>query len=295
MQSRVFSIFSVLTIAPPLIQQLQPRFLASRQIFQTRERNSKIYSWFAFVLGSTLVESPYSIVAGTLYMCCWYFGSIGPDRPGISTAYTWLLLMLFELFYVGFGQAIASFSPNELLASILVPMFFLFVVSFCGVVVPFSALPPFWRSWMYYLTPFRYLLEGFLGAAVSGLPVVCAENEFARFTAPPGLSCENYTSAFVEQVGGYVQVAADGVCEFCQYATGDEFVSPCPWFQSPTPQTTYLKLTFSLARRQQVSTSTGPIAGGTMAFSPPTASLISSSSSLALIFTWAVEGSSLVL
>ena len=49
--------------------------------------------------------------------------------------------MLFELFYVGFGQAIASFSPNELLASILVPVFFLFVVSFCGVVVPYVALP----------------------------------------------------------------------------------------------------------------------------------------------------------
>lgn len=31
--------------------------------------------------------------------------------------------MLFEIYYVGFGQAIASFSPNELLASILVPVF----------------------------------------------------------------------------------------------------------------------------------------------------------------------------
>lgn len=51
------------------------------------------------------------------------------------------MLMAFEVFYVGFGQAIASFSPNELLASILVPIFFLFVVSFCGIVVPYVALP----------------------------------------------------------------------------------------------------------------------------------------------------------
>ena len=56
------------------------------------------------------------------------------------------------VFYLGFGQAIAAFSPNELLASILVPLFFLFVVSFCGVVVPAMALPYFWRSWMYWLT-----------------------------------------------------------------------------------------------------------------------------------------------
>lgn len=29
------------------------------------------------------------------------------------------MLMLFEVYYVGFGHAIASFSPNEVLASIL--------------------------------------------------------------------------------------------------------------------------------------------------------------------------------
>jgi hypothetical protein len=34
--------------------------------------------------------------------------------------------MLFEVFYLGFGQAIAAFSPNELLASLLVPLFFTF-------------------------------------------------------------------------------------------------------------------------------------------------------------------------
>lgn len=57
------------------------------------------------------------------------------------------MLMAFEVYYIGFGQAIASFSPNDLLASILVPIFFLFVVSFCGVVVPYAALPHvcFWH------------------------------------------------------------------------------------------------------------------------------------------------------
>jgi ATP-binding cassette subfamily G (WHITE) protein 2 (SNQ2) len=57
----------------------------------------------------------------------------------------WMYVILFEMFYLGFGQAIASFAPNELLASLLVPVFFLFVVSFCGVVVPYMALPYFWR------------------------------------------------------------------------------------------------------------------------------------------------------
>ena len=141
MQSRLFSIFMTLTISPPLIQQLQPKFLQFRNLYQGREANSKIYSWVAFVTGAVLVELPYSILAGTIYFQCWWWGAIGHRTTKFDSAYTWMLLMLFEIYYVGFGQAIASFSPNELLASLLVPIFFLFVVSFCGVVVPFAALP----------------------------------------------------------------------------------------------------------------------------------------------------------
>ena len=141
MQSRLFSVFMTLVIAPPLIQQLQPKYLASRKIFKSREANSKMYSWFAFTTGVVLAEIPYSLLAGTIYYMCWWWGSFGRGSTKLDNAYTWMLLMLFELFYVSFGQAIASFSPNELLASILVPVFFLFVVAFCGVVVPFAALP----------------------------------------------------------------------------------------------------------------------------------------------------------
>jgi ABC-type multidrug transport system ATPase subunit len=151
MQSRLFSIFMTLTISPPLIQQLQPRFLNARNIFETRESNAKIYNWVAFVVGAVVSEIPYRIAAGTIYWCCWYWG-VGFPQGTYKSAVMWIWIILFELYYLGFGQAIAAFSPNELLASILVPLFFLFVVSFCGVVVPAMALPYFWRSWMYWLT-----------------------------------------------------------------------------------------------------------------------------------------------
>merc|ERR1712098_27733 len=80
-----------------------------------------------------------------------------------------------------------------------------------------------WRSWMYWLTPFHYLLEAFLGAAIHDQPVVCKPSEFARFAAPPGQTCDSYVGPFIEQAGGYVQTGEDGLCEFCQYANGDEF------------------------------------------------------------------------
>ncbi|EXJ86854.1 hypothetical protein A1O3_03808 [Capronia epimyces CBS 606.96] len=224
-QSRLFAVFMTLTISPPLIQQLQPVFLNSRNIFESRENNAKIYSWFAWTTGAVLVEIPYSLVAGGVYYCCWWWGIIGyrDSTSSFTSGFIFLCICLFELYYISFGQAIASFAPNELLASLLVPLFFLFVVSFCGVVVPPQQLPTFWRSWMYWLTPFHYIVEAMLGAIVHGQPVKCNKGEFARFSAPPGQTCQSYTDPYIRQAGGYVQVGADGLCEFCQYATGDEF------------------------------------------------------------------------
>lgn len=166
-QSRLFAVFMTLTISPPLIQQLQPVFLNSRNIFQSRENKAKIYSWTAWTTGAVLAEIPYSIVAGTVYYCCWWFGFQGyrHSTTSFTSGFLYLCICLFELYYVSFGQAIAAFSPNELLASLLVPVFFLFVVSFCGVVVPPQQLPAFWHDFMYWLTPFHYLLEAMLGVS----------------------------------------------------------------------------------------------------------------------------------
>ncbi|KAH7126162.1 ABC-2 type transporter-domain-containing protein [Dactylonectria macrodidyma] len=222
-QNRLFSVFMTLTISPPLIQQLQPVFLRSRQIFQWREDGAKIYSWAAWTTAAVLAEIPYAIVAGGLYFNCWWWGVFGWNTSSFTSGFAFLLVLLFELYYVGFGQAIAALAPNELLASLLVPIFFLFVVSFCGVVVPPQGLPTFWREWMYWLTPFHYLLEALLGVAIHDQPVECKPGEFARFDAPAGSSCEEYVAPYIKQAGGYVQTGQGGVCEFCQYATGDEF------------------------------------------------------------------------
>ncbi len=224
-QSRLFSIFMTLTISPPLIQQLQPVFLNSRNTFQSRENNAKIYSWFAWVTSAVVVEIPWSLAAGSVYYCCWWIGIFGyrDHVSSFSSGFVFLLVLLFELYYVSFGQFIAAFAPNELLASLLVPLFFLFVVSFCGVVVPPAQIPAFWRDWMYWASPFHYLLEAFLAAAIHNQPVNCKQGEFARFSAPPGQTCQSYVRGYIQEAGGYVQVASDGLCEFCQYATGDEF------------------------------------------------------------------------
>ena len=148
MQNRLFSIFITLTISPPLIQQLQPRYIDFRNIFSARENASKIYNWFAFVFAAFIVEVPWSLLFGTIYYNCWYWG-VGFPRGTSAAGYIWLTMMAFEVYYVSFGQAMAAVSPNAMFASLLVPTLFSFVIAFCGVLSPPQAMPAFWRSWMY--------------------------------------------------------------------------------------------------------------------------------------------------
>ncbi|KAJ5479041.1 hypothetical protein N7530_004550 [Penicillium desertorum] len=231
MQSRLFSVFMTLTIAPPLIQQLQPRYLHFRGLYKSREANSKIYSWAAFVTSTIVPELPYSIVAGSIYFNCWYWGTWFP-RDSFSSGYVWMSLMLFELYYIGLGQFIAALAPNELFASLLVPTFFTFIASFCGVVVPYPALPHFWQSWMYWVTPFHYLLEGFVGVITHNVPVRCIDREESRFSTPAGMSCQDYAGSFAEKAGGYVRDAGNGMCSFCQYSTGNQYAKSLNVFYS---------------------------------------------------------------
>lgn len=78
---------------------------------------------------------------------------------------------------------------------------------------------------MYWLTPFHYLLEGFLGLLVNGQPIQCDVSELAIFPAPQGQDCQSYAGQFAQQSGGYVQTQPNGECGFCQYATGDAFAT----------------------------------------------------------------------
>ncbi|OQE05791.1 hypothetical protein PENVUL_c022G01623 [Penicillium vulpinum] len=231
MQSRLFSAFMTLTIAPPLIQQLQPRYLHFRGLYESREANSKIYSWAAFVTSTIVPELPYSIVAGSIYFNCWYWGTWFP-RDSFSSGYVWMCLMLFELYYVGLGQFIAALAPNELFASLLVPTFFTFIASFCGVVVPYAAMPHFWQSWMYWLTPFHYLLEGLVGAITNNVPVRCIDREESRFSTPAGMTCQDYARSYAEKAGGYVRDVGNGMCSFCQYSNGGQWAKSFNVFYS---------------------------------------------------------------
>ncbi len=77
---------------------------------------------------------------------------------------------------------------------------------------------------MYRLTPFTYLIEGLLVNAVSGSSVVCKTSELTYLVPPAGTSCQDWLAPYIATAGGYAQEVGDQ-CGFCQYSSGDEFLS----------------------------------------------------------------------
>lgn len=64
-----------------------------------------------------------------------------------------------------------------------------------------------------------------LAVVVHDQPVVCTTNEFAEFYPPQGQTCQQWAGPYVEQMGGYLQDPSNTtLCQYCQYANGDEYV-----------------------------------------------------------------------
>ncbi|KAJ5691769.1 hypothetical protein N7462_001192 [Penicillium macrosclerotiorum] len=224
LQLRLFAIFNFIFVAPGCINQMQPFFLQNRDIFETREKKSKTYHWIAFIGAQTVTEIPYLIICATLYFLCFYY-TAGLQTQSSVSGHFYLQMIFYEFLYTSIGQAIAAYAPNEYFAAVMNPVLIgAGLISFCGVVVPYSQIQPFWRYWMYYLDPFTYLVGGLLGEVLWDVKVQCEPSEYITFSPPSGETCGEYMADFLSSQAGYL---LDGnstqTCSFCQYSMGADY------------------------------------------------------------------------
>lgn len=121
------AIFMGTILSAPLANQLQVPFLHTRNIYEIRERPSRMYSWSALITSQILGEIPLNILGSSLYFLCWFWTVGFPsDRGG----YTYLMLaIVYPLYYTTFGQAVAAMSPNPEIAALLFSFLFSFVIN----------------------------------------------------------------------------------------------------------------------------------------------------------------------
>ncbi|TDL13502.1 hypothetical protein BD410DRAFT_442376 [Rickenella mellea] len=220
-QNKLFSIFIATIMSIPLSNQLQAVFIDYRNIYEIRERASRTYSWSAMLTSQLLVELPWNLLGSSLFFFCWYWTvGFASQRAG----YTYLLYgVIFPVYYTTIAQAIAAMSPNAVIAAILFSTLFSFVITFNGVLQPFSQLG--WWKWMYRVSPFTYLIEGLLGQAIGRKDINCAQKEFVTIVPPSGRACADYMQQFIARSGGYLSNPdATSNCEFCPARTTDQFL-----------------------------------------------------------------------
>ncbi|KAG0364544.1 ABC-2 type transporter-domain-containing protein [Gamsiella multidivaricata] len=222
LQSRVFVVFQIMVMAALLVNMAQPRFHTERQWFY-RELAGKYYGWMPFAASIVLIEIPYVILAGTVFFLVFYW-TVGFVSSSILTFFTWLMLIVFCLFAVTLGQAIAALTPSTTVAALLNPFIFSSLNLFCGVMMPKASMPKFWSSWMYWLDPYHYVIEALVTVQLHDVRVRCEGDEFSVFNTPAGQTCGQYAASFMQAATGYINNPNDtSNCQYCEYSYGQDF------------------------------------------------------------------------
>lgn len=132
---------------------------------------------------------------------------------------------LFAVFVISLGQICASWMPSLPAAFTANGFFFMFVNTFAGTLTPAPLTPSGWR-WFFNVSPLYYLAEGMTVDALFNLDLHCSAGEEYTLIAPSNMTCSQYVSPYItDNTGFLINPDATGSCQYCRYATGQQYVS----------------------------------------------------------------------
>lgn len=115
-----------------------------RDIYEIRERSSRIYHWSALVTSQIFCEIPWNILGSSLFFLCWYWTvGFASDRGG----FTYLMYgVLFPTYYTTIALAVASMSPTAEIAGLMFSFLFSFVLTLCVHPILFTSPIYLWTT-----------------------------------------------------------------------------------------------------------------------------------------------------
>jgi ABC-type multidrug transport system permease subunit len=225
MMNKVFALFSTFIMAMTMIILAQPKFMTERLYFR-REYASRYYGWLPFGISAILVEIPYIIVFAASFMFGFYW-TAGMTNTPEACGYFYITFVVLVFWAVTLGFVIAAIAELPTMAAVINPLFISTLILFCGLMQSPSAMPKFWSSWMYWVDPFHYYIEGLAVNELEHLIVHCSDEDLLKFTPPPGQTCGQYMqNFFANNAPGYI-ANPDAVqpeqCGYCTYTSGPQF------------------------------------------------------------------------
>ncbi|AET41310.1 uncharacterized protein Ecym_8014 [Eremothecium cymbalariae DBVPG len=231
LQNQMLSIFMLIVVFNPILQQYLPVFVSQRNLYESREQHSRTFSWKSFLVAQLIVEIPWNVIVGTLSFFCYYYAVGLYNSASVAHQLTergllfWLFSIIYYVYVGSAGQAAIAGVQNIESAGNLASMVFTLCLSFCGVMVSRKNLPRFW-IFMYRISPFTYMVDGMLSVAVANVDVRCSDYEYIHFNAPAGQTCQQYTDAYMNVAGGYLSNPNSTTdCSFCPISSTNAFLS----------------------------------------------------------------------
>ncbi|KAH8695262.1 putative ABC multidrug transporter [Talaromyces proteolyticus] len=224
-QDVIFSTFMMTSIFSTLVQQIMPRFVQQRSLYEVRERPSKAYSWAAFLVANVVVEIPYQIILGVIVWASYYYPIYGANQTSEQQGLMLLFVVQFFIFTSTFADLVISSMPNAEMAGTIATFAFALTLTFNGVMQPPNALPGFW-IFMYRVSPLTYLVSGMTGTGLDDRPIVCSSPERSVFDPPTGLTCGAYMKQYLAVAPGvlYNQDATSN-CQYCSLTNANQFLA----------------------------------------------------------------------
>lgn len=225
LQNAMFACFLPITLAGPLMNQIQQRAIESRELFEVRESKSNTFHWSTLLLSQFVNEVPYTVSFATVYFFCLYYPlKVFPEASRAGLFFLFYSVM-FSTYVISLALMIIYFSPDLPSAAVIGGLFLSFLISFCGVVQPMSLMPKFW-TFMYRVSPLTYYVENMMALLIHGKPVHCAADELAYFNPPSGQTCAEFATPYVEAVSGYLtNPDVTEACGYCRYSIGDQYLA----------------------------------------------------------------------
>ena len=232
LQNQMFSIFMTFTIFGQLVQQIMPHFVTQRALYEVRERPSKTYSWQSFMISNIVVELPWNALMAVIMFFCYYYpvglyNNAGSDLHERGALF-FLFMLQFLLFTSTFTNMVIAGMDSAETGGNLANLAFSLCLIFCGVLATPDSLPGFW-IFMYRVSPFTYLVGGFLSTGLANTDVTCADNEYLLFNVGQGFNnCGDYLAQYQQQTfnAGYLRdPSATDQCEFCTYGNSNTFLA----------------------------------------------------------------------
>lgn len=134
----MFSTFMLVVTFAFLVYQTMPGFVSQRSLYEGRERSSKTYAWYNFILANVVVEMVWNSVAALAVYLPFYF-LVGMYKNGDITdtqnergALMFLLVWAFMVYEGTFAHMAVAGSPTAEVGATFALLLFMMTLVFAG-------------------------------------------------------------------------------------------------------------------------------------------------------------------